>query len=128
MTRVVCLPPPQLFNERHTFYAGARVMGVVEGDRSLWGGGLIAVPPFPLVGSLIACPEVRITTLAGSSGTPPRRVRPCPLALRSCTFLEILAIKSQKDLDDLMGEPPGFFSTHLCDVYSPTSKNWHLKS
>ncbi len=51
-------------------------MGVVDGDRGLGVGGLIAVPPLPLVGSLIACPKACVTTLAGSTGAPPRRVRP----------------------------------------------------
>ncbi len=37
-------------------------------------------------------------------------------------------IKSQKDLDDLMGEPSEFFPTHACDVYLPIGKNWHTKS
>jgi hypothetical protein len=49
-------PLPRLLNKIRTLYAGVRVMGVVDGDRSLGGGGLIAVPPLPLVGSLIACP------------------------------------------------------------------------
>ncbi len=41
-----------------------------------------------------------------------------PPAFRSYIFFGDIRNKSQKDLDDLMGEPPGF-STHACDVYSP---------
>jgi hypothetical protein len=32
-------PPPCLLGTRHTLYAGARVMGIFDGDCSLGGGG-----------------------------------------------------------------------------------------
>jgi hypothetical protein len=35
---------------------------------------------------------------------------------------EYISIKSQKDLEDLMGEPPEFFPTQACDFYSPIGK------
>jgi hypothetical protein len=83
------------------------------------------VPPLPLVGSLIACPKARATTLAGSTGMPPLLHASTP---PPHTQLDISAIKSRKGLDDLMGEPPEFFPTHQCGVYSPIGKNWQLKS
>jgi hypothetical protein len=85
-----------------------------------WGEGLMyASAPFPLVRSLTACSKMRVTTLAGSMGTPPLAVcihtSPCTQVL---FFLDISVIKSQKDLDDLMGEPPGFFlHTHATFTY-----------
>jgi hypothetical protein len=77
--------------------------------------------PLPLVGSLIAHPKTRATTLGGSAGTPPRIACPGPPR----TQLDISAIKSQI-LDDLMGRPPEFFPTHACDIYSPIGKSWHI--
>jgi hypothetical protein len=56
----------------------------------------------------------------GSTGTPPSPCAsmPSPPPIQILDFFGYISNKSQKDLDDLMGEPPGFFSTHACNVYS----------
>jgi hypothetical protein len=46
----------------------------------------------------------------GPLARPPRHPRPRPPAPQIMYFvLDISVIKSQKDMDDLMGEPPGLF-------------------
>jgi hypothetical protein len=60
----------------------------------------------------IACPKARATTLAGSTGTPllQRTLRPPP-RIQILYFFGYISNKSQKALDDLMGESPWFFYT-----------------
>jgi hypothetical protein len=62
----------------------------------------------------IACLTTNATTLAGSTGMPPfPRVSMHPSAFRSYTSFGYISNKSQKDFDDSMSEPPGFFYTRL---------------
>ncbi len=81
-------------------------MGVLM-SIAAWGEGVCcSLSPLPLVGSIVAHPKTRRTTLAGFPGTPPssRVSEPPPRTQKNTTV-----IKSQRYLDDLLGEPPEFF-------------------
>jgi hypothetical protein len=73
----------------------------------------MAVLPLPFIGLLVTCPKARATTLAGSTGTPPLAARLRPPRIQTLYFFGHISNESQEDLDDLMGEPPGFFYTRV---------------
>ncbi len=64
----------------------------------------------------------------GPQTCPPRRARLPPHIKIFYFFYIHISNKSQKDLDNLLGEPPGFFlHTHATFTHLLV-KNWHLKS
>ncbi len=82
-------PLPRLLNERHTLYAGACVMGVVDGDRSLGGWGLIGVPLLPLCRISHRLPKIRRDNTGWVHRRPPLATRvqtplPCAQILYFC--------------------------------------------
>ncbi len=108
MTRVVSVSSPRLLKAHHIFYAEVRMMGVLM-LTAAWGEG---------VHCSLSPQQCAQQHWLGSWA------RPLPCAhLRPHPHLdEYISNKSQKDLDDLMGEPPEFFPTHACNVYSPIGK------
>jgi hypothetical protein len=118
-------PSPRLLKVRHIFYAEAHVMGVLM-SIAAWGEGVVSLcPPSPSSDRSSLAQKCAQQHWLGPRAPPPSLRRgvcsPRPQMNTS-------VIKSQKDLDDLMGEPPEFLPTHVCDVYSPIGKNWHPKS
>ncbi len=79
---------------------------------------MMGAPPLFLIGLLIACPKAHAITLAGVLGHVPFAA--CvyaPPCIQILYFFGYISNKSQKDLDDLMGEPPGFF-LHTCATFT----------
>jgi hypothetical protein len=112
MTGVVCSPPPcPSASVTHCMLERAW-WAWFDGDRSLGGGGkcIMGAPPPP---RQIAHRLLKSTWVDGYA-TLAARIYATPPAFRSYTFFwDISVIKARRILDDLIGEPFGFFYTRM---------------